>query len=307
MMLRIGSRDSELARLQSRPLVDQLDEMEGTRADLITTDEVGDVHPDEPIEEIGQTGVFSGSLNRMVLEGELDAAVHSLKDCETTLPEGLVLGAVPPRATPFDMLVGREPSRLEKLPAGTIVGTSSRRRRANLLYHNPKLEVRPCRGNVPTRLKKLRDENQSYEALVLAAAGLERLGKPVKQMVEKLRLLSQDEMLPAPGQGALAVVCREEDEGVRTLLETLDHRPSRLVCAAERSFLNRLEGGCQAPVGALARRSGDQLVLRGTVTSPDGSTQMDHSQTGEAGEAEELGVSLADTLLEKGAAEVVDS
>lgn len=307
MILRVGSRGSELAVAQSRPLVDQLDGMDGVRADLKTSESVGDEQRDRAIEEIGQTAVFTSALDEQVLEGRLETAVHSLKDCETDLPEGLMIGAIPPRLTPFDMILGLEPRRLGDLPEGTVIGTSSRRRRANLLYHNAGLEVRPCRGNVPTRLQKLHDEDEPYQALILAAAGLERLGKPIKQIVDRMRLLSRSEMLPAPGQGALAVVCRKDRDDVRECLRSLDHPPSRQVCTAERSFLNRIEGGCQAPVGALASIANDRLQLEATITDPEGRRQLEGREEGDPEDAVEIGIGLAEGLLERGARELLPS
>lgn len=299
MILSIGSRDSLLARQQAEPLVEELDESEGVRADLVTRSSAGDEDQDRALDNYDQTGVFTSNLNEAVLDGSIDAAVHSLKDLPTERPEDLTLAAVPPRTTPFDMLVGRADPDLSD-EDGLVIGTSSRRRRGNLLFLNSDLNVEGCRGNVPTRLDKLYDEEQ-YDALVLAAAGLERLG--MEEITN--RLFRLDEMLPAAGQGALAVVAHAENEPVLRELQTLDHRPSRRTTRAERALLHRLEAGCQAPVGTVARVQGNQMVLRAHVTHPEGERRLEVMQEGLADEPRDLGMDLAEDLLERGAAELI--
>lgn len=302
MILRLASRSSELAVAQARSVRNRLEEFETVRVDHVTSDTVGDRRDDEDLASIGQIGVFTRELDGAVLDGEVDAAVHSLKDCPVGLVEGLSVAAVPPRDTPFDTLVGRDTRPLAEMPDGTAVGTSSRRRRANLLYQHSQLEVRPCRGNVPTRLEKL-EQDDDYDALVLAAAGLSRLDRAPTPA----RLLSADEMLPAPGQGALAVTCRTDDDEVLEVLETIDHAPSRRICGAERQFLAALGGGCQTPVGALASERGGQFHLRGSVSHPDGERRLEGDWTGAPSEAEEGARALAEELLEQGAGAWIDT
>jgi hydroxymethylbilane synthase len=199
------------------------------------------------------------------------------------------------------MLVGLDTPELSELEPGTVIGTSSNRRRANLLHLNDDVEVEECRGNVPTRMEKLFDEDSSYDSLVLAAAGLERIG------VEEItaRLFRLEEMLPAAGQGALAVVARRDDEEVRSILEELDHPPSRMTITAERTLLNRLEAGCQAPLGTLARIQSGNLLLKAQVTHPDGDRRIEDEIEGPSREAESLGRRLAERLLDRGASDFI--
>lgn len=301
MILRLGSRDSELAVAQAESVAERLEALDGVRVDAVTTDTVGDRQTDPDLASIGQIGVFTAELDELVLAGDVDAAVHSLKDCPVELPEGLTVAAIPPRTTPFDTLVGAEERPLSALPDGTGIGTSSRRRRANLLVCHPALEVHPCRGNVPTRLEKLENEDR-YDALVLAAAGLERLDRaPVPA-----RLLSTDEMLPAPGQGALAVTCRADDTEVRGVLERIDHSPSRRVCSAERAFLSAMGGGCQTPIGALGSQRGGELHLLVSVSHPEGDRRLEEDWSGPPEDALEAARTLADELLDRGAEELID-
>lgn len=301
MILRLGSRDSELAATQAESVAGRLEELDGVRVDAVTTDTLGDREADRDLASIGQIGVFTAELDELVLSGDLDAAVHSLKDCPVDLPEGLVVAAVPPRTTPFDTLVGLEERPLSALEDGTGIGTSSRRRRANLLACHPGLSVHPCRGNVPTRLEKLETEDR-YDALVLAAAGLERLDRGPTPA----RLLSTDEMLPAPGQGALAVTCRAEDTEVRSVLEAIDHGPSRRVCSAERAFLSAMGGGCQTPIGALGTERGGELQLLVSVTDPEGDRRLEESWSGPPGDALQAARTLAEGLLDRGAGKLIE-
>lgn len=299
MFIDVGSRDSELARAQSNQIIDQLNDLEDVRAEIRTMESSGDQQDDRAIPEIDETGVFTSRLDRAVVNGDVDVAVHSFKDCPTETDHPLTVAAVPPRTTPMDALVGIGDPDIQQIDADTTIGTSSIRRRANLLHRNPDLDVQPCRGNVPSRLDKL--EEGDYDGLVLAMAGLERLEETVKP----LRILRPEEILPAPAQGALAVVCHRDRDDLIERLETLDHATSRLLCEAERAFLNEVEGGCQAPVGALGKLSGDQLVLQGTVTHPDGEDQVGGELRGDREEPDKLGRELAEVLLEQGAGEFI--
>jgi len=254
----------------------------------------GDEVADRPLAEVGGTGVFVREIEQALLRREVDLAVHSLKDLETVLPAGLVLGAVPERADPADCLLSLDPAaRLAGLPAGTAVATGSPRRRALLLHRRPDLRVVPVRGNVPTRIERLC--GGAAAALVLARAGLERLGRTelVREAFDPV------EFPPAPGQGALAVQCREEDGAARDLLALLDHPASRAAVTAERAFLRALGSGCHLAAGAFARATGHggRLVLHGFVSDTDGRELLRGFTDGAAAEAEGLGRALAESLL----------
>lgn len=301
MILNVGSRQSELAQKQSEYVVDLLEEQDDVRADLTTTESLGDQETDADPGELGETGIFTSAIDEKLVEGRFDVVVHSLKDCPTDQPEELELAAIPPRITPFDVLVGSMESDLTAFGTGTVIGTSSIRRRANLLHENPDLSVESCRGNVPTRLEKLEAEDSNFDALVLAAAGLERL-----EMSPKGRLFRRSEMLPAPGQGALAVMCRSDNPEIIEKVSKINHRPSELICRAERAFLNRLEGGCQAPIGALAHIRNGTLELTGSVLETEGNQKLEETISGPEEDAEELGLRLADQLLDDGAGDFIE-
>jgi hydroxymethylbilane synthase len=268
---------------------------------VITTH--GDRVLDAPLPLIGGTGVFTGELEAALHHREIDFAVHSLKDLPTENPPGLTIGAIPPRDNPGDALVSRNGYRLHTLPRGATVGTSSRRRSAQLLHRRPDLRVMDIRGNVDTRLRKALDKDSQYDAVVLALAGLERLGQ-TQFITERLTL---DDMLPAPGQGALAVQCRHEPHAL-AWLAPLNHAPSEIAVTAERAFLGELGRGCSLPVAAYAEVEGDTLRLRGRVTAPDGSEQIDVALSGSVGRssARELGAELARTALGKGVARLLE-
>jgi hydroxymethylbilane synthase len=300
MILTVGSRDSQLAREQSEYVIDLLEDHTDVRAELRTVDSLGDQKQDVDPGDLNEIGIFTSKLDRELAEGTFDLVVHSLKDCPTERENDLELAAVPPRATPFDVLVGQTES-IPDLEDGTVIGTSSRRRRANLLFHNENLTVEPCRGNVPTRIDKLNAENEeedpAFDALVLAAAGIERL-----DLTPKSRLLRRNEMIPAAGQGALAVFCRSADDKIKDRLRTINHESSAIVTRCERSFLATLEGGCEAPIGALGRLSNEELHLTGSVTEPEGTRQIFDTIEGSPENPAELGTRLAEEFLDRGAA-----
>ncbi|HSM07600.1 MAG TPA: hydroxymethylbilane synthase [Gemmatimonadota bacterium] len=309
-VFRVGARTSLLARRQAGFVVDGLAEEAAVETEFVGIRTVGDIAPDVPIGSIGVTGVFTRELERALLEGEIDAAVHSLKDLATRMPEGLRIGAVLPRESPLDALILSEelraraeddPSRsgLDALPDGAVVGTASLRRRAFLLRLRPDLRVETIRGNVPTRLDKLR--SGSFDAIVLAAAGLRRL----ERADEVDALLPVTEFPPAPGQGAVAVQVRDDDERSVGLVARLDHPPSAIAVTAERSFLNRIEGGCQVPAGALAEIDGTTLALSTLVCSPDGRRAVAASAVGSIDDAAAVGLAAADQALQDGADEIL--
>ena len=302
----IGSRGSKLALWQAehaRERLVQLNPDIEIRIEVIKT--TGDVKSD-PLSVIGGKGVFTKELEDALLDERIDIAVHSLKDLPTILPAGLSISAIGEREDPRDALVlaaGSEvdATALGNLPRGAIVGTSSPRRLAQLrCWFGDKLEIKDLRGNVDTRIRKL-DEGQ-YDAVILASAGLVRLG-----LQDRISLrIPIEHMLPAVGQGAIAIETRSDDEFAVEATSSLDHRETRLACLAERAFLRGLGGGCQLPIAGHARLEGELLKLDGLVARPDGSKRLQDSISGPADNAEELGASLASTLLNRGAASLLN-
>jgi hydroxymethylbilane synthase len=295
--LRLGTRGSALALTQSRWVADRLEAAGVPAVELVTIRTTGDDIPDRPLSEIGGKGLFTRELDEALLDGRIDLAVHSLKDLPTELPEGLALGAVPEREDFRDVLVGPEGSDLTlgSLPAGALIGTGSLRRRAMVLALRPDLKVAEIRGNLDTRIRKV-DEGE-YDAVVLAAAGLRRMSW-AQRITE---YLDPGSWIPAPGQGALAVMIRSGDRGRLTEVEGLDHPPSRAAVAAERTLLHRLEAGCRLPVGALGLPFGAGLRLRAVVAFPDGRRAVRAEATGKRDDPQALGEQVARVLLERGA------
>lgn len=304
-ILCLGTRASALARWQTDYIREQLQTAwpgVELRTQAITTR--GDQALDKPLPLIGGKGVFTAELESALHRREIDFAVHSLKDLPTENPDGLTIGAIPLRADPGDALISKRAYSLATLPNGATVGTSSRRRAAQILHRRPDLRIIDIRGNVDTRIRKALDPEGSYDAIVLARAGLERLGL-THAITEKL---SFDDMLPAPGQGALAVQCRDESESLQWLAP-LNHLPTNLSATAERAFLAGLGGGCSLPVAAYAEIDGNKLLLRGRVTAVDGSQQIDVTLSGTADSeaAYKLGADLAQMALDKGVARLLEN
>jgi hydroxymethylbilane synthase len=293
--LRLGTRGSPLALWQANHVAELLRPLAGPRAvELVEIQTAGDQVRDAPLAEIGGEGLFTKEIQRDVLAGTVDVAVHSLKDLPTIAAPGLVLAAVPPRGPVGDVLVARRVSRFDELAQGAVVATSSLRRRAQALHRRPDLRLVEIRGNVETRLRKLAEQN--LDGLILARAGLERLG-----LAERItEVLDAAWMLPAVGQGALGLECRASDQATRTLLAGIDHEASRQAVLAERSLLRALGGGCQVPIGALATIHDGQLQLRAAVLSPDGRQRIEEQTAGRASAAEALGEQLAKALLARG-------
>jgi len=289
----IGSRGSQLALWQAEWVAAQL-AARGRKARIQIIKTTGDKITDVALSKIGSKGLFTKELEEALLRGEIDLAVHSLKDMPTEIPAGLELAAVPQREDPRDALIG---STLHELKQGARVGTSSLRRSAQLRAARPDLTVESLRGNLDTRLRKL-DKGQ-FDAIVLAAAGLRRLGW-AHRIAEALPV---EIMCPAPGQGALAIETREGSG----LGELLDDNPSRLAVTAERALLGGLGGGCQVPIGAHARLEGETLHLRAVVASPDGVNLIARQSSGAAADASAIGEHLARLLLAEGAAAILAS
>ncbi len=302
--LRVGTRGSALARSQTAlvtaAIVGELDRKVDT-VEIVTH---GD-RSSAALTQIGGTGVFVSALRDALLAGEIDVAVHSYKDLPTAPADGLVVAVVPPREDPRDVLVARDGLTLGELPAGARIGTGSPRRAAQLHALGLGLDVVPIRGNVDTRLGKV--TGGELDAVVLARAGLARLDR----LAAVTEVLDPLQMLPAPGQGALAVECRSADTELVAQLAALDHPDSRAAVAAERSLLAALEAGCTAPVGALAEvalgEDGPEIFLRGSVTATDGSDAVRLSATGPVTEAAAIGRRLAADLIDAGADSLLGS
>jgi hydroxymethylbilane synthase len=302
--LRLGTRGSRLAKAQSGHVAAAVTERLGRPVELVEITTAGD-RSSAPLTELGGTGVFVSALREALLAGDIDLAVHSYKDLPTAPAPGLVVAAVPPREDPRDVLVARDGLTLGELPPGARVGTGSPRRVAQIRALGLGLELLPVRGNVDTRLARLAEGR--FDALVLARAGLARLGRldVVTEILDPLQVL------PAPAQGALAVEARVDDEETVALLAALDHGDTRAAVEAERVLLAELEAGCTAPVGALAEvvegDDGVELFLRASVTDVDGAHAVRLSATGPVHDASGVGRRLAADLLAEGAAELMGS
>ena len=296
----IGTRGSKLALWQAEWVHAQLREMEpGLPVSLRRIKTAGDKILDTPLAAIGGKGLFVKEIEEALLRGEIDLAVHSMKDVPTHVPPGLEILAIPEREDPRDVLISRGGMTLERLERGARIGTSSLRRQAQLLNLRPDLSIQVLRGNLDTRLRKL--AAGEYDGIVLAAAGLRRLGW-ADRVTE---YLSPDVCLPAIGQGALALEGRADDAFVRDVAARLDHRPTRLAVTAERALLERLEGGCQVPIAAHAMVEGDALMMNALVAGVDGRRLVRDSIRGGVEEAHHLGVRLAERLLERGGGEIL--
>ena len=301
--VRIGTRKSQLALVQTYWVKAELEKHFPTiefEVEKMSTQ--GDKILDVPLAKIGDKGLFTKELEVGMLNKTTDFAVHSLKDLPTNLPEGLMLGCVTKRVNPADALVMNEKhqdKKLETLPPGSIIGTSSLRRLAQLRHHYPHLEFKDIRGNVNTRLAKL--DSGEYDAIILAVAGLQRLdmGDRIHQHI------APEISLHAVGQGALGIECREGDEEILKILKVLEDPDSRDRTLAERSFLRELEGGCQVPIGVNTKIENDNLTLVGMVASLDGKQMLKDTVTGNRTESEQLGKDLAAKLREQGAGDIL--
>jgi hydroxymethylbilane synthase len=298
--IKIGTRGSALALTQSRWIQAQLLERHpDCRVELEIIKTSGDIIHDVPLAQVGGKGLFIKEIEEALLSGRVDLAVHSLKDMPAEIPAGLMLGAVPPREDHRDAFISSRSASLAEIPAGGRIGTGSLRRRVQLLHRRPDLEIVALRGNVDTRLKKL--ETLGLDALILAAAGLNRLG-----LSHVYRgLLSESEMLPAVAQGALGLEVRTADNRLRQLIAFLDHPPTRIAVTAERAFLARLEGGCVVPVAALGKVEGEVLTLEALISDLDGQRYLREHLSGPVDEAQSMGTALANRLLDRGGREIL--
>ncbi|WP_275100075.1 hydroxymethylbilane synthase [Sedimenticola hydrogenitrophicus] len=294
--LRIATRKSPLAMWQAEHVAELLRrEHPGLQVELIGMSTQGDKILDTPLAKIGGKGLFVKELEQGMLEGRADIAVHSMKDVPVELPEGLHLAVIMEREDPRDAFVSNRYSRLDELPQGAVVGTSSLRRQCQLADRRPDLKIAALRGNVNTRLRKL-DEGE-FDAIILATAGLKRLG--FQQRISSY--IETEESLPAIGQGAIGIECRSDDARVNALIQPLHDAETACCVRAERAMNHRLMGGCQVPIAGFAVLNHDKLFMRGLVGEPDGSCIMRAEISGPAAEAEALGIAVAEDLLGQGA------
>ncbi|MBU7006730.1 hydroxymethylbilane synthase [Phosphitispora fastidiosa] len=298
----VGTRDSALAMWQTNWVVDSLRKHNPDYSfRIVSLKTQGDKILDVALAKIGDKGLFTKELEVGMLEGDIDLAVHSMKDLPTVLPEGLMIGCICERVDPRDVVISRQGKTLRELPEGARVGTSSLRRCAQLLKFRPDLQLEPLRGNLNTRMAKL--ERNNLDAIVLAAAGVERMGWG-DRITE---YLATDVSLPAVGQGSIGIEIRENDREVHEIVSKLNHFPSQAAITAERAMLRKLEGGCQIPIGSLGTVTGDKLTLEGVVAGLDGKELIKASVSGPVGDAAVLGQQLADKLIEMGADRILKS
>jgi hydroxymethylbilane synthase len=297
----IGTRGSQLALWQANWVKEAIRRHRPEYSvELAIIKTKGDKILDVPLAKVGGKGLFVKEIEEALLDGRIDLAVHSMKDMPAVIPDGLCIGAIPEREEPRDVLITREGKPLEALPRGAKIGTSSLRRSAQLLHKRPDFVITPLRGNLDTRLRKL--ESESLDAIVLAAAGVKRLG-----LSDRItEVLDETVMLPAVGQGALCIEVREDDPLISPIMAELDDTHTRKVVLGERAFLHRLEGGCQVPIAGHGHLKNNSYTLAGLVCDVDGTQRIKASLTGSADQSQKIGVELAETLLSKGAGEILE-
>jgi len=300
MIFKIGTRGSKLALAQSEWVKEKVEKRHtDVEVELVKIKTTGDKILDSPLSKIGGKGLFVKEIEDALLKKQVHAAVHSMKDVPAELPDELMLSAFPEREDPRDAFISLNSRILEDLPEGSRVGTSSLRRASKLLHVRPDLNIVALRGNVDTRLRKL--ESGEVDAIILAAAGLRRLG-----LADRItQVLPSEQVLPAIGQGALGLEVRRDDHDTISLLDFLNHKPTEVTVRAERAFLKELEGGCQVPIAGFALLNSDKIHLRGMVAEIDGSRIIRDEISGEKHQAEEIGINLAKSLLDAGAGEIL--
>ncbi|MBA2378509.1 MAG: hydroxymethylbilane synthase [Blastocatellia bacterium] len=297
----IGTRGSELALWQANFVKRALEAAPpGRRISIKTISTTGDIVMETALSKIGDKGLFTRQIETELLNGEIDLAVHSLKDLQTEQPAGLIIGAVCPRGNPRDAFVSDRFENIDSLPQGATVASGSLRRRSQLMAHRPDLNIVEIRGNVPTRLRKF--DESDVDAMILACAGLERLGLDarIRQMIPT------ELMIPAVGQGTVAVEIRDGDTEAAELCRAIDDPATRVCVTAERAFLRTLEGGCQVPIGGYAVLKGHDITLTGYVGSLDGAMHFRESHSGPGSDAEAIGLALAEKLIALGASDLLD-
>jgi hydroxymethylbilane synthase len=299
--IKIGTRGSKLALWQANWVQSVLKQKSPSQAvELVTIKTQGDKILDVPLAKVGGKGLFVKEIEQALLARRIDIAVHSMKDMPADIPEGLYIGAIPERENPLDVFISRSGAGFNELAGGSVIGTSSLRRSAQLHYARPDMVTQPIRGNLDTRLKKLESEN--FDALVLAAAGVKRLNLEHKIT----EYLDPELMLPAIGQGALCIEIRKDDSIVGSLVASLDHAATRAAVTAERAFLKRLEGGCQVPIAGHGRISENQFTLTGLVAEVDGTRVIKGEKSGPLDASTSIGIELAEELLARGADKILE-
>jgi len=299
---RIGTRGSKLALWQANFISSLISEKyPELRTEIQIIKTTGDTMLSSPLSEIGGKGVFVKEIEEALLSQKIDIAVHSMKDVPTILPEGLCIGAVAKRHDPRDVLISKDGLTLSKLPEGARVGTGSLRRASQLLHNRPGVKIVSIRGNVDTRIRKLR-ESDEYDAIVLAMAGLQRMGLGE----EVTEIIAPEVMMPAPGQGIIAIECREDDVETMGITRAINHTETEYQAISERAFLLRLGGDCNVPVGCYALLSMDSINLRGIISSPDGKVIIKKEANGPVDEALELGGHLAELILYDGGDKILE-
>ncbi len=300
--IKIGTRASLLAVTQSTWVKNQIEQQHpGTMVELVKITTKGDKILDVPLAKVGGKGLFVKEIEDALLNKSVDLAVHSMKDVPTDLPNELHVAIVPPRETPLDAFVSVQYKTFGTLPQNAVIGTSSLRRKAQLACLRPDLDIQDLRGNLDTRLRKL--DAGEYDAIILAGAGLNRLGFQDRITA----LFTPEQMLPAIGQGSLGIELRRDDDELLEGLQFLHHGVTATAVAAERALLLRLEGGCQVPIGAYATVTGNDLTLTGLIASVDGKEILRQQLSGPTDTADEIGITLADTLLAAGGREILDT
>jgi hydroxymethylbilane synthase len=298
--IRIGTRGSLLAVAQAERVAGELRRRYPELAPvLVKIKTSGDRFAHVPLSHVGGKGLFIKEIEEALLDGQVDVAVHSMKDVPTEIAPGLTIAAILEREDASDVLISRRGEKLETLPSGARIGTSSLRRQAQLLHFRPDFTVVPLRGNLDTRLRRL--DTEGLDAIVVAAAGVHRLGRQ-QEITEVLPL---EISLPAVGQGALGLEIRAHDQRIRDLVEPMAHGPSTLTIAAERAFLERLGGGCQVPIAAYGRLDGAELHLMALVINPDGTGVVRGERKGPSALAGEIGLAIAEELLGRGADRII--
>lgn len=295
----LGTRGSVLALWQANLVAQRIKTLFGIDVEIKKIKTKGDKILDSPLARIGGKGLFVKEIEMALERKEIDLAVHSMKDVPTELPQGLVIGAVLEREDPRDALISRRGEGLFSLPKGAVVGTSSLRRKAQIWSKRADLKLIDLRGNLDTRLRKL--EEGQFEAMIVAFAGVKRLGR-AERVTE---VFKPEVMLPAVGQGAIAVEIREDDERMREIASQLDHEPTRRAVFSERALMRALEGGCQVPIGALATIKNGVLTLEAMIASLDGKRLIKGREEGKIDKAEEVGERLAERLLSEGGREIL--
>jgi hydroxymethylbilane synthase len=301
-MLKIGTRGSQLALWQANWVKTVIEAGDPSLSiELVIIKTTGDKILDVPLAKVGGKGLFVKEIEEALLNEKIDLAVHSMKDMPAQIPQGLCIGAIPPREAPQDVLISKNNRRFSQLPSGARIGTGSLRRKAQLLFARPDLVVAPLRGNIDTRLKKLETEN--LDAIILAAAGVRRLGFENKIT----EYLDENIMLPAVGQGALCIEIRQNDSLTGPVVAGLEDPKTRAVIRGERAFSDRLEGGCQVPIAAHGRIDKDIFTLSGLVAAVDGKTLIKETLQGPENASGMIGAELAERLISMGAKTIIDN